>query len=245
MDGGSKKRGYLRVLIVCCALFGAMALVYLSPIKAWLKDLNHLRELLRRFGLFAYPISVAIVGILVGCGIPRLVFCAIGGVLLGFWWGLIVTTLGTLLGYYAVFVFVRWGGRDWVLHRWPKLKKFAEAIHDHGVIGIVLVRQLPIHGTLTNLCLGLSHVRHRQFLIGTAIGLLPEAIPVTLVGAGLVKSSMKDSAVYIVAAVIVFGLIWLGCAYAFKRLRATREGAAALAEVQSLTQDSPQADLPE
>ncbi len=85
--------------------------------------------------------------------------------------------------------------------------------------GVILARQIPIHGTLINFCLGLSRVKHRHFLIGTAIGMLPEAIPVALVGAGLVKSSLKESAGVLGLAVVAFVLLWMGSAYAFRRLR--------------------------
>jgi uncharacterized membrane protein YdjX (TVP38/TMEM64 family) len=152
---------------------------------------------------------------------------------LGFWWGLALTQLGALIGYYAVFLFVRWGGRDWVMHRWPRLRRWAELLQDQGLFGVILIRQIPIHGTLTNLCLGLSGVKHYQFLIGTGIGLLPEAVPVALIGAGLVSSSLKDSAPYLIAAAIAFVVIWIACARAIRAMRKTRTGAALIAEVTS------------
>jgi len=98
-------------------------------------------------------------------------------------------------------------------------RQIADTIQDQGVAGVILARQIPIHGTLINFCLGLSRVKHRHFLIGTAIGMLPEAIPVALVGAGLVKSSFKESAGVLGLAVVAFVLLWIGSAYAFRRLR--------------------------
>ena len=65
-------------------------------------------------------------------------------------------------------------------------------------------------------------MRHRDFLIGTAIGLLPEAIPATLIGAGLMKASLKDSANYLGLAAGAFAIIWIGSGYALRRLRKTR-----------------------
>jgi uncharacterized membrane protein YdjX (TVP38/TMEM64 family) len=127
-----------------------------------------------------------------------------------------------LLGYYAAFCFIRWGGGDWVTHRRPRLRAIADTIQDQGIVGVVLARQIPLHGTLINLCLGLSRVKHRHFLIGSAIGLLPEAIPVALVGAGIVKSSIKESAGVLGLAVIAFVLLWIGSGYALRRLRNRR-----------------------
>jgi len=221
-DMPMRGRLLLRVALVCVVLAGALAVVYCSPVRSWLQDAGRLRQSIAALGIWGYPACVLAVAILVGCGVPRLLFCAIGGMILGFWWGLLLVAAGTTVGYYAVFLFVRWGGREWVLHRWPKLRKWAQLIHEQGIVGVMLVRQLPIHGTLVNLCLGLSHAKHRHFLIGTIIGLLPEAIPVTLVGTGLVKASLADSAKYLAIAAIAFGLVWIVCGYTLRILRGRR-----------------------
>jgi uncharacterized membrane protein YdjX (TVP38/TMEM64 family) len=85
------------------------------------------------------------------------------------------------------------------------------------VAGVVLARQIPLHGTLINLCLGLSRVKHWHFLVGTAIGLLPEAVPVALVGAGLVKGSLTDSAWMIGLGALVMAGLWVGSAWWLRR----------------------------
>jgi uncharacterized membrane protein YdjX (TVP38/TMEM64 family) len=104
-----------------------------------------------------------------------------------------------------------------VVQRRPRLRAVADTIQDQGVVGVVLARQIPLHGTLINLCLGLSRVKHRHFLIGTAIGLLPEAGPVARVGAGLVKGSVKDSAGMIGLAALVTCGVWVGATYVLRR----------------------------
>jgi uncharacterized membrane protein YdjX (TVP38/TMEM64 family) len=233
-DAPVGRRFLLRLALLGVVLAGALALVYLSPIKVWLRDAPRVRNAIGLLGFWGYPACVVAVAVLVGCGVPRLLFCAIGGAILGFWPGLLITTLGTSLGYYAVFLFIRWGGREWALHRWPKLRKWADLIHEQGVMGVVLVRQLPIHGTLANLCLGLTHVKHRHFLIGTVVGLVPEAVPLTLVGAGLVKGTPGDSARYLAIAVVAFAIVWIVCAYAIRSMRSSRSGAKLAAEVESL-----------
>jgi uncharacterized membrane protein YdjX (TVP38/TMEM64 family) len=227
------RRGLLRPLLLAALLVGATVAVSLSPIRAWLQDLPRIRQSLASLGVWAYPVCVLAVALLVGCGVPRLLLCAIGAMVLGFWRGLLLTQLAALLGYYAIFAAVRWGGRDWVLHRWPNLRRWADALHDQGIMGVILIRQFPLHGTLTNLCLGLSAVKHRHFILGTAIGLLPEAIPIALVGAGLVKASLKDSAGYIAAAALAFAVIWIASGYALRALRRSRSAAALSADLLS------------
>ncbi|MFI5377841.1 MAG: TVP38/TMEM64 family protein [Tepidisphaerales bacterium] len=213
------RRSLLRVLLLAAVLLGAMAVVYCSPVRLWIQDVPRVRQTIDALGNWRYPVCALAVAILVSCGIPRLVFCAIGGMILGFWPALIIVQIGTMFGYYSVFLFVRWGGRDWVMHHFPKLRKWSDLIHEQGVVGVMLARQLPIHGTLVNLCLGLSRVKHRHFLLGTAIGVIPEAVPFTLVGAGLVKGSVAAAGRYLAIAAITLGIVWIACRYALRVIR--------------------------
>jgi uncharacterized membrane protein YdjX (TVP38/TMEM64 family) len=217
------KRPIIRAMILLGVLVGAVLIVRFSPVRAILQDTARVRKILQTLGPFAYPACLLASAILIGCGFPRLILCGIASAVLGFWWGLVLTQGGAVLGYYTVFCFVRWGGRNWVTHKRPRLRAIAETIQDQGVAGVVLARQIPIHGTLINLCLGLSRVKHRHFLIGTAVGLLPEAIPVALVGAGLMKSSFKESAGTLGLAALAFAVLWVGSAYALRSLRRRRE----------------------
>jgi uncharacterized membrane protein YdjX (TVP38/TMEM64 family) len=216
-------RAIVRPLVLGLVLAGAAAAFYFSPLRPWLGDTGAVRRTLASLGAWAYPSCVLGVAVLVACGAPRLVLTALGAMVLGFWWGLALTQLGALVGYYGVFLFVRWGGRDWVMRRWPRLCRWAGLIQDQGVMGVLLMRQLPAHGTLINLCLGLSGVKHRDFLIGSAIGILPEAVPVALIGAGLVRSSFRETVPYLVAATVALAAIWIGCARALRR-RSLRGG---------------------
>jgi uncharacterized membrane protein YdjX (TVP38/TMEM64 family) len=227
------RRALLRTIVLFVVLAGALAVVYFSPIRPWLQDTAAVRRSIAALGPWAYPACILAAAVLVACGTPRLLIAAVGAMVFGFWWGLALTQTGALIGYYAIFLFVRWGGRDWVMHRWPRLRRWADLLKDQGIPGVILIRQIPIHGTLTNLCLGLSGIKHHQFLIGSGLGLLPEAIPIALIGAGLVRGSFKDAVPYLIAAIIVFALVGLICARAFRAMRNTREGAALINEVTS------------
>jgi uncharacterized membrane protein YdjX (TVP38/TMEM64 family) len=154
-----------------------------------------------------------------GGGFRGLVVWGVGWLVLGLGWGVGLWLGGAVLGYYATFCFIRWGGGGWVTQRRPRLRAIAQSIQDRGVAGVVLARQIPIHGTLINLCLGLSRVKHRHFLVGTAIGLLPEAVPVALIGAGLVNASAKESAWLLGLAALAFALIWVVSGYLLHKRR--------------------------
>jgi uncharacterized membrane protein YdjX (TVP38/TMEM64 family) len=230
---GLKKRSGLRAIVLVVVLIAALTGAYFSPIRSWLGNAARVREVVASLGLWVYPLGIVGGGMMVSCGVPRLL-CLVAGTVLGFWGGMLIGVLGTILGYYCVFMFIRWGGREWALHRWPKLNKWAELVKGQGIVGVILLRQMPIHGTITNLGLGLSGMRQRDFVIGTAIGIIPESIPVILVGTGLMKGSPKAIASRIAIAAIVFAVIWISCAYVMKRMRKSRSGTTLMADPSAL-----------
>ncbi|MEI6125854.1 MAG: VTT domain-containing protein, partial [Pseudomonadota bacterium] len=103
---------------------------------------------------------------------------------------------------------VRWAGRDFVLSKWPRLKKFTGISRRRGFITVLLIRQLPITGFYINILLGLLPLTHLDFILGTAIGILPEAIPATLLGTNALHVSSERSVFYSLLVVAAFVIVW-------------------------------------
>jgi uncharacterized membrane protein YdjX (TVP38/TMEM64 family) len=203
----------LKPLIMLAVVAAAFALVYFTPARKYLGDIQSVKYWLLSLGWVGPSAWMGIVFVLVAAGMPRLLFCPISGLAFGFWNGLLWTQVATLAGYYALFLFVRWGGRDFVLRHWPRVRRLKEHFHGHSAALMVFaVRQLPISGLVINFLLGLSPIRHRHFLLGTAFGILPEAIPFTLVASGTFKLTGGNTPLYIAAAVgvllLVCGALW-------------------------------------
>jgi uncharacterized membrane protein YdjX (TVP38/TMEM64 family) len=221
------KKGTKRLVVLLVVLVAAIAASYLLPVRQWLHDATRVSEAVRSLGGWIYPVGALAVAMMVACGIPRLLVCTVAAAALGFWRGMLLAEIGTVVGYYGVFLFIRWGGREWALHRWPKLQKWSDLVRDQGVLGVILLRHVPIHGTIINLGLGISRVKHRHFLIGTALGIIPESIPFLLVGAGIQKGNAAAMGKYVGIAVVAFVVIWIGAAYAMRAVRKSRSAAAA------------------
>ena len=197
-------------LIMLTVMAAAFALGYFTPAREYFRNIQSIKCWLLSLGWVGPAVWMGIVFVLVAAGMPRLVFCPIGGLAFGFWHGLLWTQGATLAGYYALFLFVRWGGRDFVLRHWPRVGRLKEHFHGHSAAFLVFaVRQLPISGLVINFLLALSPIRHRHFLLGTALGILPEAIPFTLVASGVFKLTGRNTPLYIAAAV---GVLLLVCA---------------------------------
>ena len=197
-------------LIVLTVVAAALVLVYFTPARKYLGNIQSVKVWLLSLGWVGLAVWMGFVFVLVAAGMPRLLFCPIGGLAFGFWQGLLWTQVATLAGYYALFLFVRWGGQDFILRHWPRVGRLKKHFHGHSAALLVFaVRQLPISGLIINFLLGLSPIRHRHFLLGTAFGILPEAIPFTLVASGTFKLTGQNTPLYIVAAI---GLLLLVCA---------------------------------
>jgi len=205
-------------LIVLVLVAAAFAFVYFTPTREYFRNIQGIKYWLLSLGWMGPMVWMGIVFALVSAGTPRLLFCPIGGLAFGFWHGLLWTQLATLAGYYALFLFVRWGGRDFVLRHWPRVRRLKEHFHGHSAALLVFaVRQLPISGLVTNFLLALSPIRHHHFLLGTAFGILPEAIPFTLVASGVFKLTGHNTPLYIYAAIGFLLFVWAALWYFSRR----------------------------
>jgi uncharacterized membrane protein YdjX (TVP38/TMEM64 family) len=195
-------------LIMLAVVAAAFALVYFTPMRNYLGNIEIVKFWLLSLGWVGPTVWMGIVFVLVAAGMPRLLFCPVGGLAFGFWYGLLWTQVATLAGYYVLFLFVRWGGQDFVLHHWPQVGQLKKRFHGHSAALLVFtVRQLPLSGLIINFLLGLSPIRHSHFLIGTAFGILPAAIPFTLVASGIFKLTGRNTPLYMAAAVGIFLLV--------------------------------------
>ena len=200
-----KRIALLAVLVVLL-----LGIVYVSPLRNYLDRVQELKDMIRGLGMLGPVVMTLGTALLVAVGFSRLVLCGIAGMAMGFWWGLLWAQLGALLGNYGIFVVARVSGGEWMRRYVHKRERLAGLIHKQGITGVILARQLPVPGMLVNLVLGLLALRHRDFLLGTLIGQLPEAIPCTLIGAGAGKASLAKSAWFIGLAIVFAMLVWAG-----------------------------------
>jgi len=212
------KAPWKKALWLALFLMAALCLVYLSPLRNYLSHIREVSHQIQSLGPWA-PICFGFgVAILVAVGFPRLLFCVISGMALGFWMGFIVAQTGTLIGNYLTFIFVRWSGRERAEQCLAQKGFVSNFIHREGVASVIIARQLPIPGLLLNLAFGLSPLRHRHFLIGTLLGQIPEAIPCTLIGAGMLQASFSQSLAWIALSVVALLLAWITLKWLHRRL---------------------------
>ena len=186
-------------------------LVAVGASMGLLRDLgDHLRsfsEAIGALGWAAGPAFVIIVAGLAAVGVPRLILCSVAGLTFGAVGGLILGHIAVLAGSYAVFLAARAMGPQHILARWPKLDRFLDVASRHGIASVLLVRQLPLPSFHINLLLALTPLSHRHFLIGSLIGFLPEGVPATLIGAGLVAQDTGSMFAYVAVGIVAVVVI--------------------------------------
>lgn len=202
-------RSMVRAALPVMLVAGSVLIFFLPQFREQFGRIHEISEYLRSFGWAAPLVFTFAVAGLVAVGVPRLLLCPIGGMAFGFWQGLLWAQLGTMLGYYATFLFVHWCGRDFILRKWPRLSRYTGFSRKNGMISVLLIRQLPITGFYLNLLLGLIPLSHADFLLGSFIGILPAAVPATLVGSGATAFSSGESKMYAFLAIAGGLALWL------------------------------------
>lgn len=197
-------------VLLTAVLFGGVILLAAPQIREWLGEEKALSLWIKGFGAWAPAAYVTASALLMAVGVPRLLLCSVAGLAFGFGWGLAWSQAGTLLGSYLTFLFVRWGGRDWSLEHFQRLKPFVHALEERGVLAVLLIRQLPMSGFYNNLLLGVTGVSHRDFLLGSFLGFLPMGITASLLGAGLIQADAAHTLQYLTLAALSFALLGLG-----------------------------------
>ena len=121
------------------------------------------------------PLVLAIFVLASIVSVPILALIGATVVTLGPMLGFITSATGTMLAATATFGVGRLIGRK-PLKRWlgKKLDALEERISKRGVIAIALIRKVPVAPfTFVNMLIGAIGIRYRDFILGTALGMLP------------------------------------------------------------------------
>ena len=145
--------------------------------------------------------------------LPDSLLTIAAGAIFGLARGLVLVSIGSMLGATAAFFLGRSLARDWVhrrIDRWPKFRALDRAISRHGFWVVFLTRLSPIipYGLL-NYTYGITRVRARDYLLASWIGMLPGSL--LYVYAGTAAATLAE----VISGRVPVGrrgdiLLWLG-----------------------------------
>ncbi|WNV77698.1 VTT domain-containing protein [Geodermatophilus sp. DSM 44513] len=149
--------------------------------------------------------------------LPKTVLSAAAGVLFGLLTGVAVVLAGALLGAVAAFALARALGRDTVERlTGSRVARLDALLGRRGLPAVLAVRLVPVLPfTAVNYLAGLTAVRFRDYLAGTALGIVPGTVAFVTLGA---HGSSPGSWPFVLAVLALVALS-AGGAAAARRLR--------------------------
>lgn len=173
-------------------LRSALLLVGLAALGlAWAKMPRHLSPvalapLIAAGGGAAPFLFVALAGLAMAVGLPRQVGAFAAGYLYGPWLGTLLGLAASLVSAAADFGWARFLGRAAVKRRLSgRLERIDAFLAANPFGASLMLRLLPVgNNVLLNVAAGVSGVGPGWFLLGSAIGYLPQTIVFALLGSG-------------------------------------------------------------
>lgn len=176
----------LRGLAVLLSLAAIGFLVRWSGLGDML-DQGWIDREVRGKGLNGELLFIGIGALATAVGFPRQIISFMGGYAFGFLWGTTLGLLATALGCLATFTYARLFGRAMVADRLGgRIAKVDAFVRGNPFTMTLLIRLLPVgSNVLTSLAAGMSSVAALPFLLGSAVGFIPQTAVFALVGSGV------------------------------------------------------------
>jgi len=167
------------------ALAGALAAGVLWALaNRDLLDLPQLERGLRDLGAWAPAAFVAAFALATVAFLPGGLFGLAGGALFGPLWGTAWNLAGATLGATLAFLAARYIASDWVARKsGGRLGRLVAGVEAEGWRFVALVRLVPLFPfNLLNYALGLTRIRLRDYVLATALCMLPGTAAYTWLG---------------------------------------------------------------
>jgi phosphatidylserine/phosphatidylglycerophosphate/cardiolipin synthase-like enzyme/uncharacterized membrane protein YdjX (TVP38/TMEM64 family) len=146
-----------------------------APLREWI-NLASLIALARDLQALPFtPIAVVAGYAVAGLVVPITVLIAATGIVFGPLFGALYAIAGSVLSAATSYGLGQWLGRDAVRRLvGPRINRLSERIAERGIVAMLIIRILPIAPfTVVNVVAGASHIRLRDFLLGTLLGMAP------------------------------------------------------------------------
>lgn len=208
--------GHRRIALAAFGSLSAIAAIVLAwqytPLSE-LADIDVVRQWFEelRGSTWAPVIVPAVYAFASLVAFPVTVLIAVTGIIFGPLLGFVYSLAGCLAGGALTFFVGVWFGRVMLIDRLgarvPRVMRF---LRNRGVVTVALIRMVPVAPfSVVNVVAGAANVRFRDFMLGTALGMVPGIAVMTLLGNQFRRLWESPDAVNIA---ILGGLmaVWIG-----------------------------------
>jgi phospholipase D1/2 len=214
---------------------GVLALLLGLLAVAWratpLKDTVNLASMISLAGQlqsmpFTPVIAIACFTLAGSVMVPVTVLIAVTGIVFGPFHGALYAIAGSTLSAALSYGLGAWIGRETVRELLgARINRLSRRIGKRGILAVMVVRVLPIAPfMIVNVVAGASHIRLRDFLIGTVFGMAPGIVLTVTFAHHLAEAARRPTAAAIAVLVLV-GLVLIAAALGLQKLFSTREAA--------------------
>lgn len=191
----------IKAAVLALLIGGGIALALTTE----LPDPAALRDQVTAAGAWGVVAFIAVYAVATLTPFPASALTIASGLLFGLVVGAAVVVFAATLGAWVAFLLARSLGRDGVSRiRWARITALDAMLERRGLVSVLLVRLVPLFPFMAvNYAAGLSAVRQRDYLLGTAVGIVPATIGYTALGAYGTSPLSWPFAAAVLAVVIV------------------------------------------
>lgn len=181
LQRGLRRKLYLLAFALAALIALAAAWTW-TPMRDWL-DVDFVVTSLQRFGRAFGPVA-AVCGFALALtvAVPLVFLTLVALVAFGPLAGFACAMAGALVGAAASYGIGWFVGRDVVRHlAGERINQLSQRLAQRGVLAVIAVRLVPVAPfAVVNMVAGASHIRLRDLLLGTAIGMTPATLAMAL-----------------------------------------------------------------
>lgn len=214
------------LVAVAGVLIGMLALWQFTPLAQVIGPDTLAPHLDSVAGAFWAPLAVLAAFVIGGFVVfPVTILIALTAITFGPWQGFAYAVAGSLLSAGLTYQAGRKGSRRWLRGLMgPRIERVSRRLGRQGVLSVMILRLVPVAPfTFVNLVAGATHIRFRDFLIGTALGMTPGIVIMTALGDRL-RQLWQDPSwtqIGLLGAVVV---VWIAVSLAIQRAVSRRRG---------------------
>jgi uncharacterized membrane protein YdjX (TVP38/TMEM64 family) len=181
-----------------------------TPLREWI-NLASLVTFARNLETLPFT-AIAVIGSYVIAGllmVPVTLLIAVTGIVFGPALGALYAVTGALLSAAVSYGLGRWLGRETVRRLLgARINRLSQRIAKRGIVAMLVIRLLPIAPyTVVNVVAGASHIRFRDYLIGTLLGMTPGIVVTVTFVHHLAEAVRNPSAVTVTVLALVVALL--------------------------------------
>ena len=188
-------------------LLGLVLSVAIASALAWVViggDLDTVQSTVESTGAWGPVVYVALHVLLTNVPVSKNLLAGVAGALFGLVGGIALSWVASMISAVVTFAIARRLGRTAVASMTgPRIDRVEEIMRQQGLLAVIVARVTPvIPFTIVNYGAGITAVTSRDFVLGTAIGILPGTVGYAALGA----SAGRDATTFVLAGVMAVAL---------------------------------------